>query len=272
MYLMESFYRYMRKKHDVLMKGENPVHGQWNFDADNRKKLPKGITIPTPLTFDHNVEPLIEELSKATIKTIGDINAKCFEWPIDRAQSIALLDFFITQCLPKFGTYQDAMTPDEWSLYHSRLSFSMNVKLLSPLEVIERAIEAWKSNPKEIDYNQVEGFVRQILGWREYMRGIYWLKMPDYASLNFFNHQATLPNWYWTGNTNMNCLKQAIDQSLTHAYAHHIQRLMITGNFALLAGVHPDEVDAWYLGIYIDAIEWVEITNTRGMSQFAEVL
>lgn len=146
----------------------------------------------------------------------------------------------------------------------------MNTKMLSPKEVIDSAVTAWRKNRDTIQYNQLEGFVRQIIGWREYMRGMYWLKMPEFATLNFFNHKENLPTWYWTGKTKMNCLRDAITQSLNMAYAHHIQRLMITGNFALLAGIHPDEVDAWYLGIYIDALEWVEITNTRGMSQFAD--
>jgi deoxyribodipyrimidine photolyase-related protein len=181
-----------------------------------------------------------------------------------------LLDFFVTECLPLFGTYEDAMTPNEWSLYHSRISFSLNTKLISPIEVINKAIDEWKKRPNEIEFNQLEGFVRQIIGWREYMRGIYWQKMPEYANLNYFEHQNKLPNWYWTGKTKMSCLKHTIHQSLEYAYAHHIQRLMITGNFALLSGVHPDEVDKWYLGIYIDALDWVEITNTRGMSQFAD--
>jgi deoxyribodipyrimidine photolyase-related protein len=162
------------------------------------------------------------------------------------------------------------MTPKEWSLYHSRISFSMNVKLISPQEVIARAIAEWESRPTEIAFNQLEGFVRQIIGWREYMRGIYWNKMPSYATLNFFDHQTALPTWFWTGKTKMHCVSDAINQSLQYAYAHHIQRLMITGNFALLAGIHPDQLDQWYLGIYMDAFEWVEITNTRGMSQFAD--
>jgi deoxyribodipyrimidine photolyase-related protein len=162
------------------------------------------------------------------------------------------------------------MHTNEWSIYHARLSFAMNTKMLSPKEVIDAAIRAWEQAPETISINQLEGFVRQILGWREYMRGIYWLKMPDFESLNYFEHNRKLPDWYWTGKTKMNCLKHSISQSLEHAYAHHIQRLMITGNFALLAGINPDDVDFWYLGIYIDAIQWVEITNTRGMSQFAD--
>lgn len=269
-FLMESYYRAMRKKHQILMEGDHPVTGQWNYDGDNRKKLPKNHKPTAPLVFNTDVSALMEEIVASNIRTIGTVDAKHFIWPINRAQSLQLLDFFVNECLPLFGSYQDAMAPNEWSLYHSRLSFSLNTKMLSPLEVINRAIAEWKKNPERIEYHQLEGFVRQIIGWREYMRGIYWLKMPEYASLNYFNHQEKLPTWFWTGKTKMNCLKDAIGQSLNFAYAHHIQRLMVTGNFALLAGVHPDEVDAWYLGIYIDALDWVEITNTRGMSQFAD--
>lgn len=269
-FLMESFYRVMRKEHDILMEGEKPFTGQWNYDSDNRKKLPKNHKPIDPLVFNNDVSAIYDEIIKSNVATIGTIDAKSFVWPINRVQSLALLDFFVAACLPLFGNYQDAMMPNEWSLYHSRLSFSMNVKMISPKEVIDKAIDEWKKRPDEIEYNQLEGFVRQIIGWREYMRGVYWNKMPDYATMNYFNNQEKLPDWFWTGKTKMNCLKDAINQSLHYGYAHHIQRLMITGNFALLAGIHPDEVDAWYLGIYIDAFEWVEITNTRGMSQFAD--
>jgi deoxyribodipyrimidine photolyase-related protein len=269
-YLMESFYRAMRKKHNILMEGDKPLTGQWNYDGENRKKLPKNHKPTEPLVFNNDVSNIYDELAKTDVKTIGTIDSKNFVWPINREQSLQLLDFFATECLPLFGSYQDAMSPNQWSLYHSRISFSMNVKMISPQEVIDRCIEEWKKRPSEIEFNQLEGFVRQIIGWREYMRGIYWNKMPEFSKLNFFNNQEKLPNWFWTGKTKMNCLKDAITQSLNYAYAHHIQRLMITGNFALLAGIHPDEVDAWYLGIYIDAFEWVEITNTRGMSRFAD--
>ena len=269
-FLMESFYRTMRKKHTILMEGDQPLTGKWNYDSDNRKKLPKDHKPTSPLIFDNNVSDILLEINKTDIKTIGSIDANHFLWPIKREQSLALLDFFATECLPLFGSFQDAMAPNEWSIYHSRISFSLNIKLISPKEVIERVTQEWQQRSNEIEYHQLEGFVRQILGWREYMRGIYWNQMPDYATLNYFNNTEKLPSWFWTGKTKMNCLKDAINQSLNYGYAHHIQRLMVTGNFALLAGVHPDEMDAWYLGIYIDAFEWVQITNTRGMSQFAD--
>ena len=269
-FLMESFYRAMRKKHYVLMEGDQPLTGKWNYDSDNRKKLPKDHKPTSPLVFNNDVSDILIEINKTDIKTIGLIEANNFLWPINREQSIELLDFFATECLPLFGSFQDAMSPNEWSIYHSRISFSMNIKLISPKEVIERVTKEWQERSNEIEYHQLEGFVRQIIGWREYMRGIYWNEMPNYANLNYFNNLEKLPSWFWTGNTKMNCLKDAINQSLNYGYAHHIQRLMITGNFALLAGVHPNEIDAWYLGIYIDAFEWVQITNTRGMSQFAD--
>lgn len=269
-FLMETFYRKMRAKHDILMDGDQPHSGQWNYDHDNRKKLPKGHVVSPPLVFQNDVSDLFELLVEEKISTIGNCDPKQFIWPLDREQALQLLEFFIEECLPLFGTYEDAMTVRSWSVYHSRLSFVLNIKLLSPREVIEASIQAWKENINEISFNQLEGFVRQILGWREFMRGVYWTHMPEFSKLNYFEHDRSLPDWFWTGKTKMNCLKHAVGQSLDHAYAHHIQRLMVTGNFALLAGVHPDEVDQWYLGIYIDALEWVEITNTRGMSQFAD--
>ncbi|MGO4875838.1 cryptochrome/photolyase family protein [Pedobacter psychrotolerans] len=269
--IMESFYRAMRIKHHVLIHHDHdPEAGKWNFDAENRKKLPKNHKPNPPLLFDNDVRQPYERLLKAGVKTIGKIEPEYLQWPVNRKQSLKLLHYFCENCLPLFGTFQDAMQTNEWALYHSRLSFSMNTKLISPVEVVNAALATWEKDKKSITLNQIEGFIRQILGWREYMRGIYWMKMPEFESLNYFNHQRKLPAWYWTGETHMNCLKQAISQSLHHAYAHHIQRLMITGNFALLAGINPDEVDFWYLGIYIDAIQWVEITNTRGMSQYAD--
>ena len=269
-YLMESFYRSMRKKHNLLMNGEKPMNDQWNFDTENRKKLPKNHKPIAPLVFNNNVSDILLEIKKTDIQTIGSIDPNYFIWPINRKQSLELLDFFATDCLSLFGSFQDAMSINEWSLYHSRISFSMNIKLITPKEVIDRVIQEWNRRPTEIEFHQLEGFVRQIVGWREYMRGIYWSQMPDFAGLNYLENKNKLPNWFWSGNTKMNCLKEAINHSLKYGYAHHIQRLMITGNFALLAGVHPDEIDSWYLGIYIDAFEWVQITNTRGMSQYAD--
>jgi deoxyribodipyrimidine photolyase-related protein len=268
-FLMESFYRYMRKKHDILMIAGQPEGDKWNFDSDNRKKIPANHTIIQPYLFHRDVSDIVEMIRESGVKTMGEIEDKQFFWPVTRKDSLEILDFFIEYCLPYFGTFQDAMTLDSWSVYHSRISFAMNVKLISPQEVIEKVIKHYRQN-NSISLNQVEGFVRQIVGWREYMRGVYWMHMPEYASLNFFNHENKLPDWYWTGETKILCLSHSIKQSLQFAYAHHIQRLMVTGNFALLAGVHPDEVDEWYLGIYIDALDWVEITNTRGMSQFAD--
>lgn len=270
-FLMETFYRAMRKKHHVLVDDvEDPQGGQWNFDAENRKKLPKNHKPNPPLLFQNDVRKHLLRITNAKIKTIGNINAQHLEWPISREQSLKLLEYFCRNGLQLFGTFQDAMHTEEWSLYHSRLSFSMNTKLISPVEVVSSAIDYWRKNKSSIAINQIEGFIRQILGWREYMRGIYWMKMPEFESMNFFNHTRKLPQWYWNGKTNMNCLKHSITQSLEFAYAHHIQRLMVTGNFALLAGINPNEVDFWYLGIYIDAVQWVEITNTRGMSQYAD--
>jgi deoxyribodipyrimidine photolyase-related protein len=206
----------------------------------------------------------------AGVQTIGRVDAKHFPWPRDRSEALVLLDYFLEHGLPDFGRFQDAMSSGHPVLFHSRLSFALNVKMISPMEVIRRTLEYWTSDGRRIGISQVEGFIRQILGWREYLRGIYWELMPQYARTNYFGHIGKLPGFYWSGETRMNCLHQAIAQSLESAYAHHIPRLMITGNFALLAGVDPDAVDEWYLGIYIDALQWVEITNTRGMSQFAD--
>lgn len=269
-FLMEHFYRFMRRKYDILMDGNEPYTGQWNYDQENRKRLDPKVKLPTPLLFRHDLSEIAEMLKRAGVKTIGQVTASQYTWPITREEGLEVLRHFLKEALPHFGTFQDALTPDHDWLFHSRLSFVLNTKLLSPMEVIQGAIEEWKKRSDTISYSQIEGFVRQILGWREYVRGIYWAKMPGYASENFFGHHRKLPGFFWTGETKMRCVSHAVKQSLGLAYAHHIQRLMITGNFALLAGIDPDEVDAWYLGIYIDALQWVEITNTRGMSQFAD--
>ena len=250
--------------------GKTPVGGKWNFDAENRKRLPEEVSLPSALNFVHDVKEICEMLDRAGVATIGRIVPEAFNWPINREESLQLLQHFLKHRLSRFGIYQDAMSYRDGLLFHSRLSFSLNTKMLSPLEVAEAAVQYYLGHPDEDTLAQVEGFVRQIIGWREYMRGVYWAKMPAYAELNYFGHTDPLPSWFWTGNTRMKCLQLAIGQSLDTAYAHHIQRLMITGNFTLLLGVNPAEVDGWYLGIYMDALEWVEITNTRGMSQFAD--
>jgi deoxyribodipyrimidine photolyase-related protein len=268
-YLMESFYRHLRKKHDILMDGKEPAGGKWNYDKENRSRFDGSVHIPPPLQFNHDHSDIVDMIGKLKIEHIGNLNQNEYGWPVNRKESLKLLEHFLEHLLPYFGTFQDAMDTSSWSLFHSRLSFSMNTKMISPAEVV-KATEARGRNDGRIALNQVEGFIRQILGWREYMRGIYWARMPGFSRMNFFRHSRKLPSFYWTGKTKMNCMKQSIDQSLNEAYAHHIQRLMVTGNFALLTGIDPVEVDKWYLGIYMDAIEWVEMPNTRGMSQFAD--
>lgn len=269
-FLMESFYRMMRKKLNVLIENGKPIGGQWNYDIENRKKFDGKVPIPAPLEFSNDCSEIFSDLQKSGVKWFGNADPASFAYPLNRNQALEVLQYFNHHFLRYFGSYQDAMTVKSWSLFHSRISFALNTKMISPAEVVNFAVEEWLKRKSEIGIEQVEGFVRQIIGWREYARGVYWAKMPDYASMNFFQHKNKLPDYFWTGKTRMNCMKHAIRQSLDKAYAHHIQRLMINGNFALLAQIHPDEVDAWYLGVYIDAFEWVEITNTRGMSQYAD--
>ena len=269
-YLMENFYRNMRKKHQILMVDQQPEGGKWNYDASNRKKWKGDVLIPQEINFDNDVTEVLADIKKSGITTIGKINPNYFEYPISKKQSLLQLHYFCEHLLIHFGDYQDAMHTDKIYLFHSRISFAMNTKLISPKEIIETVLKAYRNEQDRIDISQVEGFIRQILGWREYMRGMYWMLMPDYKKENYLKNKNKLPAFFWTGKTNMNCLKNSIKNSLDNGYAHHIQRLMITGNFALLTGVHPDEIDAWYLGIYIDAVEWVQLPNTRGMSQFAD--
>jgi deoxyribodipyrimidine photolyase-related protein len=270
MLLMENFYRMMRKKHHVLMQGSQPEGNQWNFDKDNRLKYKGQVPVPNEIEFNQNIEKILIEIEKANISTFGKIDVKKFNWPTSREACLEQLKYFCENLLKYFGDYEDAMHTDEKFLFHSRLSFAMNSKMLSPKEVVETVVDFYHKNEDDITISQVEGFVRQILGWREYVRGIYWKEMPTYSKMNALENHNKLPDFYWTGKTKMNCMQKAISQSLEEAYAHHIQRLMIIGNFSLLTQMHPDEVDAWYLGVYIDAIEWVELPNTRGMSQYAD--
>jgi len=269
-YLVEKFYREMRKKHQILMVDDQPEGGKWNYDQSNRKKWKGDTLIPEEKTFGNDVTEIVKDLEKAEVNTFGEINAKSFEYPVTRRQALSQINYFCKYLLEYFGDYQDAMHTDKVYLFHSRISFAMNAKMVAPNEVIERVLDTYRENKDDIDISQVEGFIRQIIGWREYMRGMYWMLMPNYKKENQLENKNKLPDFYWTGKTKMNCLKNAINNSLHNGYAHHIQRLMITGNFALLTQMDPDEVDAWYLGIYVDAIEWVQLPNTRGMSQFAD--
>ncbi|WP_394203004.1 cryptochrome/photolyase family protein [Shewanella waksmanii] len=276
---LEHFYRKMRKRFNVLMTGEQPEGGQWNYDADNRHKLKNKdlLEVPEPLIFANDVSEIASRVARHNLPVIGELPEQLI-WPINRKQALDLLAHFCRHCLVHFGRFQDALTcrldilgdQRQWSLYHSRLSFAINTKMLSPQRVIDAAINQYHIANGEIGIAQVEGFVRQILGWREFIRGLYWGNMPEYAQLNHLQAHRSLPPWFWTGETKMHCLHHAIKQSIEYSYAHHIQRLMVTGNFCLIAGINPDQVDDWYLGIYIDAIEWVEMPNTRGMSQFAD--
>jgi len=271
---LESFYRKMRQRNNIMMDNGKPLGGQWNYDAENRCKLKNADLpdIPNPLVFENGVEEQLARIDRHRINHFGDIG-ETLVWPTNRKQSLELLEYFCEHCLPSFGKFQDAMTasgPHAWSLYHSRVSFALNAKMLNPLQVVNRAIAEFEARPSEINLAQIEGFVRQIIGWREYVRGIYWVNMPSYAQSNSLEATRDLPAYFWTAKTKMNCMQKSLSQSLETAYAHHIQRLMVIGNFCLLAGVDPDQVDAWYLGVYIDAIEWVEMPNARGMSQFAD--
>ena len=267
---MESFYRRMRKGYDIMMDKDKPAGGRWNYDQKNRQAYDNQLPIPQPLLFKNDVADICRTIHRSGVKAFGQVEPENLIWPITRAQSLDLLEAFVKDGLPAFGTYEDAMTVENWHLFHSRLSFALNSKMLHPLEVIEAAVRAWEDGKSKIKIQQIEGFVRQILGWREFMRGVYWAQMPGLDTMNYFEHTAELPDFYWTGETHMTCMQAAVGQSLEHAYAHHIQRLMVTGNFALLAGVDPDAVDQWYLGVYIDAVQWVELPNTRAMSQFAD--
>lgn len=267
--LLENFYRYVRKKHHVLLENEKPLGGKWNYDAENRNKWKEAFKVPKVLTFDNSVDEIIADLEVAKIETFGQ-KTKISQFPNSREQALAQFDYFLKYLLSHFGTYQDAMHTEEVMLFHSNLSFALNVKMISPKEIVEKTEAYFYENQDKIELAQVEGFIRQIIGWREYVRMMYWNHFDTMKNGNFLNHNRKLPDVYWTGKSKMNCIANCAQNSLDNAYAHHIQRLMVLGNFALLMETHPDEVDAWYLGVYADAIEWVQLPNTRGMSQFAD--
>lgn len=265
---MEFFYRDMRKKHNILMNNDDPIGGQWNFDAENRKVPKQGLKIPATFKKEKNkiTDAVIELVSKRFKDHFGDIQP--FDLAVTRKDALEALKLFIDERLACFGDYQDAMIENEPWMYHSHISFYLNCGLLLPMECISAAENAYKN--KKAPLNAVEGFIRQILGWREYVRGIYWMKMPGYQKENFFNAKNPLPEFYWSAKTNLNCLKQCITETKENAYAHHIQRLMVLGNFSLLAGINPEAVNEWYLIVYADAYEWVELPNVTGMILFAD--
>ncbi|MBD3335047.1 MAG: cryptochrome/photolyase family protein [Candidatus Eisenbacteria bacterium] len=266
---MEFFYRHMRRQTGWLMQGKSPEGGQWNFDRQHRKPLPAKLHVPQTRRFDP--DPMTQEVLKLVgrrfLDHFGDLQP--FQWAVTREDALKALRSFITHRLPRFGDYQDAMKAGEDFLFHSVLAPYLNIGLLGAREVCEAALDAYRRDRAPL--HAVEGVVRQILGWREFVRGIYWTRMPAYEETNFLEAQRSLPGFYWTGETDMRCLRQAIETTRRTAYAHHIQRLMITGNFALLAGIAPVQVEEWYLIVYADAYEWVELPNTHGMVLHADV-
>ena len=265
---MEYFYRDMRRKTGLLMEGADPDGGQWNFDHDNRKPASNDLFMPEIPRFkpDAVTRDVLDLVARRFGNHIGTLEP--FWFAVTRKDALKALDHFISVALARFGDFQDAMLRGEPFLYHAVLSPYLNAGLLEPLEICRKVEAAYRAGKAPL--NAVEGFIRQIIGWREYVRGIYWLKMPGYVEQNFLEATRPLPDFYWTGETDMACLKAAIDQTIEHAYAHHIQRLMVTGNFAMLAGINPREVHEWYLMVYADAFEWVELPNVLGMSQFGD--
>ncbi|MFN0167352.1 MAG: cryptochrome/photolyase family protein [Bryobacteraceae bacterium] len=267
---MEFFYREMRRRYGVLMAGTQPEGGEWNYDSENRGAFSKqgpGV-LPAPAAFlpDTLTQQVIEQVREIFAQHPGQLHH--FDWPVTPEQTEQALQDFLDNRLPDFGKYQDAMWTAQPYLYHSRLSLALNLKLIHPRRVIAAAEERYRAGQASLA--AVEGFIRQLLGWREYVRGIYWLHMPGYAAMNALDAHHPLPRFYWTGDTDMLCLRAAIRQTIEYGYAHHIQRLMVTGLFALLWGVEPKQVHEWYLAMYVDAVEWVELPNTIGMSQFAD--
>jgi deoxyribodipyrimidine photolyase-related protein len=265
---MEYFYHDMRRKTGLLMEGDKPVGEKWNFDHDNRKAAPKDVSYSGPLPFEPDAitKDVLALVEASFPNHFGTLDG--FNFATTREGALSALDYFITHALPRFGDFQDAMLSENKFLYHAVISPYLNAGLLGPLEICQAAEAAYKEGHAPI--NAVEGFIRQIIGWREYVRGIYFLEGPNYTSRNALEHKRDLPALYWGGETKMHCLSKAVEQTREEAYAHHIQRLMVIGNFALLAGVDPEQVHEWYLEVYADAFEWVEAPNTIGMSQFAD--
>ncbi len=269
--ILEFFYRDMRRKHDVLMTpAGKPVGGQWNYDRENRRSFGKAgpWDLPRPRTFrpDATTAAVLEMVADRFAAHPGSLDG--FDLPVTRQAARQLLAHFVQHVLPQFGVWEDAMWTDEPFLYHSRLSAPLNLKLLDPRQCVEAAVLAYETGAAPL--NSVEGFVRQILGWREFIRGVYWQNMPGYAEHNFFNHHAEVPDFFWTGDTDMHCVRHTMQHVLEHGYAHHIHRLMVLGNLALLLGVAPRLFHEWHMAMYLDAIDWVSLPNALGMSQFGD--
>ncbi|GIS84366.1 MAG: cryptochrome/photolyase family protein [Nitrospina sp.] len=265
---MEYFYREMRKKYNVLMKDNEPMGGEWNYDSKNRKPPKDDLLIPEP--YCNGIDEITCEVMSLVAERFPDHfgDLEPFYFAVTRQQALQTLNLFIEQRLPNFGDYQDAMIEGEPWMYHAHISFYLNCGLLLPLECVKAAEKAYQQGKAPL--NAVEGFIRQIIGWREYVRGIYWLEMPEYAQKNFFDAKHNLPDFYWTADTKMNCLHQCVLETQKNAYAHHIQRLMVLGNFSLIAGIDPVQVNEWFLSVYADAYEWVELPNVSGMTLFAD--
>ncbi|WP_267378972.1 cryptochrome/photolyase family protein [Sphingomonas sp. GC_Shp_6] len=265
---MEFFYREMRRKTGLLMNGDKPVGGEWNYDTQNRKPAKGDLLMPRPHAFapDAITRAVIALVAERFADHPGSLDG--FAYAVTAADAERQADLFFAHALADFGPYEDAMLSGERYLWHSILSPYINSGLLDPLDLCRRAEAAYRAGRAPL--NSVEGYIRQIIGWREYMRGIYWREGPDYVTRNFLDHHRALPGFYWTGETDMHCMAEALGQTLATAHAHHIQRLMVTGNFALLIGADPTQVHAWYLEVYLDAYEWVELPNTLGMSQFGD--
>lgn len=272
--LMEYFYREGRERFNILMSGDKPVGGQWNYDKDNRQP-PKGqLNTPPAKWFEPDAitQEVIEEVNNLDIPTYGfeiqNSQSSRFDWGVTRAQALEVLDWFINVRLAGFGPYQDAMVTGEETMWHAMISPYLNIGLLHPLEVVQVAEQAYYE--KQIPLNSIEGFIRQVMGWREYMYGLYHFVGDDYPQKNYFNHTQPLPEFFWTGETKMNCLHQVINQLLRIGYVHHIQRLMILSNFSLIAGFTPQEVESWFHSAFIDGYDWVMQTNVIGMGLFAD--
>ena len=269
---LEYYYRELRKRHGILMTEDaKPVGDEWNFDKQNRGTFGKEgpdseRQQPERFEPDKITKDVIRLVEERFPEHPGKLEA--FTWPVTGKQAKRVLKDFIQNRLPQYGEFQDAMWTGEPFLYHSLISASMNVKLLNPREAIKASVDAHDSGLAPL--NAVEGFVRQILGWREYVRGVYWWKMPAYLEMNGLDANEPLPDFYWNADTPYTCLRESIGQTLQYGYAHHIQRLMVTGLYGLLLGVRPKAMHEWYLAAYIDAVEWVELPNTLGMSQYGD--